>query len=196
MRKPWKYVFSFFGIIDFLAVLPAFIGLIIPGTSPLLTVRFLRLLRLFRVLKITALTEQSKLILDALKASRKKIAVCLFMVSIIIVVFGALMYVVEGSADSGFDNIPRSIYWCVVTITTVGYGDISPSTAFGQFLASVLMLLGYSIIAIPTGIVTAEFVKGGKARKVISTQFCRYCSREGHEPDALYCKYCGEKLNP
>jgi len=194
-RYPLRYATGFFGIVDFMAVLPSFMGLLVAGTSSLLVVRMLRLVRLFRVLKMTAMTEQAGIILDALRSSRHKIQVFLFAVLILTILFGAFMYLFEGESNPGFDNIPRSVYWCIVTITTVGYGDISPKTPAGQFLAAILMLMGYSIIAVPTGIVTSEWMKGRRTVLGSSHRTCPRCEREGHDADAVFCKSCGERLN-
>jgi len=189
--KPLKYIFSFFGIVDLLAVLPTYFSLFFPGSQYFLVIRILRLLRIFRVLKLVQYVGEAKSLSRALKASKRKIIIFIFTVLTIVVIFGSIMYVVEGE-QNGFTSIPRSIYWAIVTLTTVGYGDISPVTPFGQALAAIIMILGYGIIAVPTGIVTAEMtrVSGGK----ISTQACRECSAEGHDSDAEYCKYCGAKL--
>lgn len=191
VRQPIRYATSFFGIVDLLAILPTYLSLLIPGSQYLLVIRILRVLRIFRVLKLVQYVSEAKLLGQAMKASRRKILVFLFTVLTLVVIFGSLMYMIEGQ-ENGFYNIPRSIYWAIVTLTTVGYGDISPQTPLGQALAAVIMILGYSIIAVPTGIFTAEFVQA--KRNAISTQVCPSCAAEGHDPDATYCKYCGEKL--
>lgn len=193
--RPLNYVVSFFGVIDLLSILPTYLSLFIGGAQSLMVIRLLRLLRIFRIMKLTNLLNQGRIILESLRASRDKILVFVFAVLLLTVVFGAVMYFVEGNTNAGFDNIPRSIYWCIVTMTTVGYGDISPQTAVGQFFASMIMILGYAIIAVPTGIVTAEMVKKIRHPNHITTQVCRNCSAEGHDHDAVFCKYCGEKLN-
>ncbi|MBN2349307.1 MAG: ion transporter [Bacteroidales bacterium] len=190
--KPWKYIFSFYGIIDLISILPTFISVFIPGTHSLMVIRALRLLRIFRILKITRYIDAGKILVNALKASRIKISVFLFTIGTVIVIIGTLMYLIEGEA-SGFTSIPKSIYWAVVTLTTVGYGDITPQTAFGQFISSLVMILGYSIIAVPTGIVTAELA--GNIKKSSNNQVCPKCLKEGHDEDAEYCKYCGSELN-
>lgn len=190
VKRPIRYAFSFYGIVDLLAILPTYLGLFLPGTQFFLTVRILRLLRIFRILKLTEYTSESRIITSALKASRKKIFVFLVAVLTTVTVVGALIYVVEGE-ENGFVNIPTGIYWAIVTLTTVGYGDLSPQTALGKFLASLVMILGYGIIAVPTGIVTAELALAGKPA---STQVCRECHAEPHDLDALYCKYCGTEL--
>ncbi len=194
VRNRLGYAVSFFGIVDLVSILPTYLSVLLGGgAQSLMVIRVLRLLRVFRIFKLTSLVNQGNVILESLRASRGKISIFLFAVSLITLVFGAVMYFIEGGVNPGFDSIPRSIYWCIVTLTTVGYGDISPVTAAGQFLASMLMLLGYSIIAVPTGIVTSEMIKKVTAR-TISTQVCPNCTREGHDKDAVFCKYCGEKL--
>jgi voltage-gated potassium channel len=189
--NPVKYALSFFGIVDLLATLPTYLSLILPGTQYLLSIRVLRLLRIFRVFKLTEYVTEGGVIAEALRASRRKIAVFFFAVLTIIVIVGSLMYVVEGE-EHGFKSIPTSIYWAVVTLTTVGYGDISPQTTLGRFLASLVMILGYSILAVPTGIVSAEFSRAAKHQ--VTTTACPECSTYGHDPDAIHCKYCGSKL--
>lgn len=189
--KPLKYATSFFGIVDLVAVLPTYLSLIIPGSQYFLVVRILRVLRVFRVLKIVQYLSEARLLIEALKASSKKIIVFLFGVLTLVVILGSMMYMIEGE-ESGFVNIPTSIYWAIVTLTTVGYGDISPQTGLGQILASVIMILGYGIIAVPTGIVSVEIAS--RSDKKVSTQVCPECAKEGHEYNAEYCKYCGAKL--
>jgi len=190
--RPSAYVGSFFGLVDLLAILPTYVSLVIPGSQYLLVIRILRVLRIFRVLKIVQYVGEAQHLMQALHASRRKIEVFLFTVLTLVVVFGSVMYVIE-DPGSGFTSIPRSVYWAIVTLTTVGYGDISPKTDLGQALASVIMILGYGIIAVPTGIVTAELT--GLARsQAVSTQACLHCGAEGHDADAVYCKSCGEEL--
>jgi voltage-gated potassium channel len=189
--RPWKYATSFFGIVDLLAVIPTYLSLLIPGSQYLLVIRVLRVLRIFRVLKIVQYVGEANLLLHALRSSRRKITVFLFAVLTLVVIFGSLMYIIEGE-ENGFTSIPRSIYWAIVTLTTVGYGDISPSTGFGQAVAAIVMILGYSIIAVPTGIVTAELSQAFQRK--VSTQACPECSAEGHDVDAVHCKACGAKL--
>ena len=191
VKKSWNYIFSFYGIIDLLAILPAFLGLIFIGTHGLMVFRVLRLLRIFRVFKLTRYINAGSIIIEALKESRTKISVFLFGVLTIVTILGTLMYMIEGE-QNGFVSIPKSIYWAIVTMTTVGYGDITPLTTLGQLLASFMMILGYAIIAVPTGIITVEMVK----KRNLTTQVCPNCIREGHEKDAEFCKYCGTKLNP
>ncbi|MEE4197396.1 MAG: ion transporter [Bacteroidales bacterium] len=189
-RKPLNYIFSSLGIIDFLSIIPTYFSLLFVGTHYLMAIRVLRLLRVFRIFKLNYYLNQGELIILALKASVKKISVFLFAILNIVVVIGALMYVVEGE-NSGFDSIPRSIYWAIVTITTVGYGDISPQTPFGQFVSSVIMILGYSIIAVPTGIFSAEFVRQSKSPKVFK---CPKCSHKVDHMHDNFCSYCGTQL--
>lgn len=189
--RPGKYATSFYGVVDLLAIIPTYLSLVLPGSQYLLVIRLLRILRIFRILKLVPYLGEARLLMRALRASSRKIAVFLFTVLTLVVIFGSLMYVIE-SSESGFTSIPRSIYWAIVTLTTVGYGDISPQTALGQTLASLVMILGYSIIAVPTGIVTVE-MSHAFGRK-ISTQACPECSAEGHDDDAVHCKYCGSML--
>ncbi|HKX13256.1 MAG TPA: ion transporter [bacterium] len=189
VKRPLAYATSFFGIVDLLSCLPMYLSLLIPGAHSLLVLRSLRLLRIFRIFKLNHYFDEGSVILQALRFSKYKILVFLFSILIIVLISGTLMYFVEGPA-SGFNNIPISLYWSVVTMTTVGYGDIAPQKPLGQFLASILMIMGYAIIAVPTGIVTAEF---SRMRK-ITQNACLTCSAEGHDPDALHCKFCGAKL--
>jgi voltage-gated potassium channel len=191
--RPMKYATSFFGIVDLLAVIPTYLDLLVPGTGFLFVFRVLRLLRIFRVLKLVQYVKDADMLLYALRESRRKITVFLFAVITIAVIMGSLMYVIEGEAH-GFTSIPMSIYWAIVTLTTVGYGDLSPATAFGQTVAAILMILGYSIIAVPTGIVSAEMTRTRFMN--ITAQSCPECSREGHDADAEHCKHCGAHLNP
>jgi len=189
--RPLAYASSFFGIVDLLAVLPTYLSIFIPGTQYLLVIRILRVLRIFRVLKLVQYLGEARMLAQALKASRRKIIVFLFVVLTMVVIFGSLMYLIE-DPQNGFTSIPRSIYWAIVTLTTVGYGDISPQTNFGQAISAIIMIIGYGIIAVPTGIVTAELTQVYK--RTISTQACPECSAEGHDTDARHCKYCGERL--
>ena len=190
VKRPFRYALSFYGIVDLVAILPTYLSLFIPGSHYFLAVRILRLMRIFRILKLSEYTSEARVISSALSASRKKIFVFLVAVLTIVTVVGSLMYVVEGE-ENGFVDIPTSIYWAIVTMTTVGYGDLSPKTGLGKFLASVVMILGYGIIAVPTGIVTAELARAGKPE---SGQVCPECHAEPHDIDALHCKYCGTKL--
>lgn len=189
--RPMKYATSFFGIVDLLAIIPTYLSILLPGSQFFLVIRILRVLRIFRVLKLVQFLNEMNIMMRALKSSARKIAVFLFTVAAMMVVFGSVMYVIEG-AENGFDNIPRSIYWAVVTMTTVGYGDISPKTPVGQAVAAIVMMLGYAIIAVPTGIVASEMSKA--EGKVVSTQACTECAAEGHDPDADFCKKCGAGL--
>ncbi len=190
--KPLKYVFSFYGIIDLLSILPTYIGFFFSGYHQLSVIRAFRLIRVFRIFKLGRYLSQGAIITDALRASRPKIIVFLLAVLIVCMIMGTTMYLIE-SPESGFTSIPRSIYWAIVTLTTVGYGDISPETPLGQALASVIMIMGYVIIAVPTGIVGAEISKHTPDH-MVSTQTCPSCSQEGHDKDAKHCKYCGEEL--
>jgi len=192
VKKPWKYIFSFYGIIDFLAILPTYLSLVIIGSQSLVVIRMLRLLRVFRILKLTRYTQAGRTLARAIWASREKISVFIFFVIILVVIIGTVMYLVEGE-NGGFTSIPLSIYWSIVTLTTVGYGDISPVTALGQFLASFVMIMGYAIIAVPTGIVTAEMINPSAEK---NTQVCPNCLHDKHDSDAEHCKKCGAKLNP
>jgi voltage-gated potassium channel len=192
VRRPLGYAASFYGIIDLAAIVPTYLSLVVPGAQALLVVRVLRLLRVFRVLKLTHFLTEARTLGRALRASARKISVFLLTVATLIVVIGSLMYVVEGPAN-GFTSIPASMYWAVVTLTTVGYGDIAPRTPVGQVLASVVMILGYGIIAVPTGIVTAELTSAGHGVRP-STQACPSCGAEGHDVDATFCRRCGAPL--
>ncbi len=192
VRRKSKYIFSYYGIIDLLSLLPSYVGLFVVGIQGLVVIRALRLLRVFRILKLSRYVHDTNLIGAALKASRTKISVFLYTVVLLVIIIGTVMYLVEGEA-SGFGSIPEGIYWAIVTLTTVGYGDIAPATALGRFIASFVMILGYGIIAVPTGIVTAEFSNMNRKNK-ISTQVCNECLCEGHDPDAKYCKKCGAKI--
>ena len=190
VRRPLRYAFSFFGLVDLVAIIPTYLSLFVAGTQSLLVIRALRLLRVFRVLKLAQYLGEADEFLRALRASRAKITVFLGTVLTVVLIMGALMYLIEGE-ESGFTSIPTSMYWAIVTMTTVGYGDITPTTVFGQMLSALLMILGYGIIAVPTGIVSAELVRVPKA---VSTQACPSCSAEGHDHDATHCKFCGHKL--
>lgn len=191
VQKPIKYIFSFYGLVDLLSLLPTYIGIFYTGTSALRVLRCLRLLRVFRILKLSQFVEDSNNLLRALKSSKNKIIVFFFSVLMLVIILGTVMYLVEG-ADSGFDSIPRSIYWAIVTLTTVGYGDIKPDTDLGQFIAALVMILGYAIIAVPTGIVTNEMVRSGK--RPLHNRACTSCGKDGHDGDAKYCNHCGSEL--
>ncbi|MEO0583499.1 MAG: ion transporter [Bacteroidota bacterium] len=194
IKKPWNYIFSFYGIVDLLSILPTYLSLIVAGSHFLVTIRALRLLRIFRILKLGNYLRQSQILVLALRASRTKITVFLFAVLTIVIIVGSTMYLVEGGEGSKFSSIPRSIYWAIVTLTTVGYGDISPTTDFGQFLAAIVMILGYAIIAVPTGIVSVELAKTEAKEADINTICCPNCGKYGHTHDAVYCKHCGHEL--
>lgn len=191
VRAPIKYMTSFFGVVDLLAIIPTYLSLIVTGSQFLLVIRALRLLRVFRIFKLWHFIKAGDVLVKALRASRPKITIFLFFVLVMVTIIGSVMYLVEGGQNEGFSSIPKSIYWAIVTLTTVGFGDITPVTALGQFLSAIVMILGYSVIAVPTGIVSAEMVS---TRKVTNTQACRNCSREGHADDATHCKYCGANL--
>ena len=190
LHRPAKYATSFFGMVDLLAVIPTYLSLLFPGTQYLLVIRLLRILRVFRVLKLAQYLSEAGMLIRALRASSRKITIFLFTVLTLVVILGSLMYLIEGE-EHGFTSIPRSIYWAIVTLTTVGYGDISPQTPIGQTLASLVMIMGYAILAVPTGIVSVELAR---ADAIVSTQCCRYCGQEGHAHDAIFCKICGERL--
>ncbi len=191
VRRPGRYAVSFFGLVDLLAVLPTYLSLVVAGTQSLLVIRVLRLLRVFRVLKLAKYLGEANFLLAALRASRAKITVFLGTIMEIVLIVAALMYLIEGEA-TGFTSIPTAVYWAIVTMTTVGYGDIAPQTVAGQTLAAALMFLGYAIIAVPTGIVSVELA--AQTPRKVSTQACPSCSAEGHDHDASHCKYCGAKL--
>ncbi len=193
INKPWKYIFSFYGIIDLLSIIPTYLGIFISNeTNSLMVIRSLRLMRVFRILKLGKFIKESKILIDSIRASRHKIFVFLLSILTLVIILGTVMYMIESEKNSEFTSIPRSIYWAIVTLTTVGYGDIAPVTSLGQFIASIVMILGYAIIAVPTGMVTAEIVKADP--KSISTRSCSNCSKDGHDSDAEHCKYCGELL--
>jgi len=189
--EPLRYARSFFGVVDLASILPTYLSLVLPGAQTLLVVRALRLLRIFRVLKLAEYTSQATSLWGALARSRQKITVFLAVVLTLVLLLGSLMYLVEGPSN-GFTSIPRAVYWAVVTLTTVGYGDITPHTVAGQLLASMVMILGYGIIAVPTGIVTVEMGRGDGT--VAPGRPCPRCALPGHDADARYCKRCGDLL--
>ena len=191
VRSPRRYVTSFFGVVDLLAILPTYLSLFVTGAGELLVIRILRLLRLFRIPKLSRYVGAADLLIEALARSRRKIIVFLYSVLTIVVICGALMYIIEGPKN-GFTSIPRSVYWAIVTLTTVGYGDITPNTVLGQSLSSMVMILGYGIIAVPTGIYAAEL--RGVMISHREESKCRECGRGGHDDDAQFCKYCGSNL--
>ncbi len=193
IKKPSKYIFSFYGVIDFLATVPKYLSFIFIGSHALIALRALRLLRVFRILKLARYLGASRSLVSALKASRIKISVFLFSILVITIILGTVMYLIEGP-ENGFTNIPHSMYWAIVTLTTVGYGDLAPHTPFGQFIASLVMILGYGIIAVPTGIVTSEMTKQDDTIST-NTQNCTNCSHGKHLDNAEFCHKCGEKLN-
>ncbi len=195
IKKPSAYIFSFYGIIDFLSTIPKYISLFFAGANILIALRALRLLRVFRILKLSPFVGESQGLLKALKASRAKISVFLLAVLILTIILGTVMYLVEYNHGSGFDNIPKSMYWAIVTLTTVGYGDIAPVTPLGQFIASIIMILGYGILAVPTGIVSAEYSKHKEKEIHDNTQVCPHCHADGHPDGAHFCYVCGQKLN-
>jgi len=199
-KKPIKYITSFYGVIDLLSTVPKYISLLFGGVHALAALRALRLLRVFRILKLARYLGASNTLLKTLKSSRVKIAVFLFAVVIISIILGTIMYMIEGE-ENGFTNIPKSVYWCIVTLTTVGYGDIAPVTALGQLIASIVMVLGYGIIAVPTGIVSAEYAsqynadKNQEADIQLNSQSCENCLTENHTDNAGFCYKCGHKLH-
>jgi voltage-gated potassium channel len=192
IKKPFKYIFSFYGIIDLLSTIPKYLSFIFIGSHHFAALRALRLLRVFRILKLARYIGASNRLLVALRASRAKIAVFIFFIVIICIILGTIMYMIEGE-EHGFTSIPRSVYWAIVTLTTVGFGDISPQTPVGQLIASIIMILGYGIIAIPTGIVSSEMTKYNNLDT--NTQGCPSCLAENHKEGAEFCYNCGNKLN-
>tara|TARA_R110002072_G_scaffold42064_21_gene119082 strand:- start:404297 stop:405160 length:864 start_codon:yes stop_codon:yes gene_type:complete len=194
VRRPIRYATSFFGVIDLLSILPAFIGILVPGGERLMVVRTMRLLRIFRVFKLARYLKEATALREALMVSRHKIAVFITTVLIVVLIASALMHVVEGNADNtDFDSMPAAMYWAIITMTTVGYGDIVPITAVGKATTMVLVLVGYSLIIVPTGILSAEIAGGVGGR--ITTRTCPSCMSEGHAMDAVFCSRCGERLN-
>ncbi|MHC4769649.1 MAG: ion transporter [Planctomycetota bacterium] len=193
VRKPRRYALSFYGIIDLVAILPTYLTLFIPGAQQFLVIRALRLLRVFRIFKLGGFLTEATALRQAIWASRAKITVFLASILIIVLIMGAAMHLIEGERE-GFHSIPQSMYWAIVTMTTVGYGDVAPVTALGKALSAVVMVLGYSFIIVPTGIVTAELAVAGM--KPVSTQACPDCSLEGHDVNAKHCKFCGAALSP
>lgn len=197
IKKPWKYALSFYGVIDLLAILPSYLELVVESENVhyLAVIRLLRVLRLFRILKLTPYLKEANVLTVALTNSRRKVLIFMSSVLVMVTIFGALMFLLENDANPKFSSIPKSIYWAIVTITTVGYGDISPSTPLGQFLSAIVMMMGYAILAVPTGIVSVELNEAYKKSRETNTQCCPSCTKEGHDKDAQHCKYCGEKLN-
>ena len=193
VRRPWHYASSFFGIVDVLAILPTYLALVVPGGQGLLVIRALRLLRVFRIFKLARYVDAYRVLIVAMQRARPKIIVFMIAVLTIVTIIGSLMYLVESNANSGFSSIPAGIYWAIVTVTTVGFGDITPTTTLGQFFAAVLMITGYAIIAVPTGIVSVEIAKADD--DPVSTQSCPDCGAEGHHHDARHCYRCGADLH-
>jgi len=191
--RPSHYARSFFGVVDLLAILPTYLSLLFPGAESMAVIRGLRLLRIFRVFKLGQFLGEASLLRSALASSRHKITVFLGTITILVTIIGTAMYLIEGE-ENGFTSIPAAIYWSIVTMTTVGYGDMAPATVAGKVLASVVMILGYSIIAVPTGIVTAEIVEGAAAARKITTRSCSNCLSEGHDQNATYCRDCAAPL--
>ncbi|MES1953010.1 ion transporter [Salinisphaera hydrothermalis] len=191
-RRRWAYIFSFYGLVDLVSILPLYIGLLLPEAQYLVAVRTLRMMRIFRVLKLVRYANDAGVMTRALRHAQRKMQIFLGMLALMVTILGALMYVVEGPAH-GFTSIPRSIYWAIVTITTVGYGDISPSTPLGQAIAGVAILGGYAILAVTGGIITAELTNEISAQR--RKTLCPHCERSGHEIDADYCKFCGGDLS-
>jgi voltage-gated potassium channel len=195
IHKPLKYIGSFYGIIDLLSIIPSYLGLFLPGAHYLLVIRILRVLRVFRVLKLVRFINQANLLVNALLASRLKIGIFMFTITTLLIVFGSAMYVIEGP-ENGFTNIPISIYWSVVTLTTVGFGDITPKTDLGRAVSAAVMIIGYAIIAVPTGIFTAELSREMKRQDKAGQRACPRCRNPGHQTDANYCRICGAELPP
>ena len=192
--RPLRYARSFFGIVDLLAVLPTYLALILPEFHSLIDVRILRLLRIFRIFKLTEYLVEYQMLAEALAASRRKILVFLSAVMMVVLILGTLLYVVEGP-EHGFKDIPTSVYWAITTITTVGFGDITPKTDLGRFIASVIMLIGWGTLAVPTGIVTAEMTVRRHARPLLVRRACAQCGAEGYGPEAKFCQQCGARLS-
>lgn len=192
VRHPWRYAISFYGVIDLLALLPTYLALLVPEAHALIDVRVLRLLRVFRIFKLTAYMSEYQALGRALRASRRKVMVFLTAVLMIVLVMGTVMYVVEGPAH-GFTSIPTSVYWAITTMTTVGFGDITPKTDLGRLISSAMMLLGWGTLAVPTGIVTAEMT-AQRMTRTPTTRTCHECLSEGHAPEANYCLHCGARL--
>jgi voltage-gated potassium channel len=190
VTRPARYALSFFGIVDLLAILPTYLSLLVPATQSLMVIRAIRLLRVFRILKLARFVEEAQLLMRALHASRRKITLFFGSLLTLVLIMGTVMYLIEGEAQ-GFTSIPRSMYWAVVTMTTVGYGDLVPRTPLGRFVAAFVMILGYSILAVPTGIISVELAQAGRT---VSTQACPACAAQGHDADARHCKYCGTML--
>jgi voltage-gated potassium channel len=193
VQRPWRYARSFYGVVDLLAVLPTYLSVFFAGSQSLLIIRALRLVRVFRIFKLSHYISEAKALMTALRATRERVTVFLVVVFTLTLIIGAAMYLIEGGQpDTQFTSIPRSVYWAIVTMTTVGYGDIAPQTVVGQSLAAGVMILGYALIAVPIGVFSAEILSVKKQR--VSTQVCPTCAAEGHDSDARFCKYCGAPL--
>jgi voltage-gated potassium channel len=192
IRRPASYVFSFLGVVDMLAIIPSYLSIIFAGAQSLLVLRALRILRVFRIFKLTHFLTEMQFLGVAIKGSLRKISIFMLIVLMLVIILGSVMYLIE-KGENGFSSIPDSIYWAIVTITTVGYGDISPATSVGKFVASIIMLMGYGIIAVPTGILTTEMALAAR-KKEQKQEVCSGCGLEGHDTDAKYCKSCGELL--
>lgn len=192
--RDWrKYVFSFYGLVDLLSILPSYLSLVFQGTHYMVTIRALRLMRAFRILKLGNYLIESQVLVAALKASRHKITVFLSTVLIMVCIVGSIMYLIEGESNPSFSSIPRSMYWAIVTVTTVGYGDISPTTPLGQFMAAILMIMGYGVLAVPTGIVSVELAQATREFSYTPSN-CPQCTPDDHDLDAVFCKFCGTKI--
>ena len=195
VNRPFKYIFSFMGIVDLLAIIPTYLIFIFPAVHWMSVIRAIRLIRIFRIFKLSRYLRGAHTMQIALRSSRPKIIVFLLSIMLFVIILGTLMYIIENSVGTnGFENIPNSIYWSIITLTTVGYGNIVPMTILGKIVASFIMILGYGIIAVPTGIVTAEFSR--KRKEKVNTQVCPDCTAEGHEMEAKFCNKCGAELNP
>ncbi|WP_232825175.1 MULTISPECIES: ion transporter [Salinicola] len=193
LERPLRYLKSFYGVLDLLAILPTWLSLFLPGAQSLLVLRVLRVLRVFRVLRLMEFVGEGRLLLQALRRSQRKILLFLITVLLIITIFGALIYMIE-PPEAGFTSMPRSMYWAIVTLTTVGYGDIAPVTPVGQFISAFMMILGYSILAVPTGVFSAEVIRSIRDERY-SDEACPGCGHEGHERDSRYCRLCGTWLD-
>ncbi len=194
VRKPWSYATSFFGVVDLLSVIPTYLVFFITGSQFLIVIRTLRLLRVFRILGLYNFVNENTAIVSALRSSSRKIIIFLLFIVMVVTILGTWLYLLESGINEGFNSIPRSMYWAIVTVTTVGYGDISPITPVGQFLAAIAMILGYAVIAIPTGILSSEFMRGVKNLRQTRSS-CSHCGAEGHYRSAKYCYRCGELRN-
>jgi voltage-gated potassium channel len=191
VRVPWRYMTSFYGIIDLMAILPTYLSILLPGFNVFLIARTLRLLRIFRIFKMVPYLRDAYILTEALKTSKRKIFLFVYSLIVLALIMGSMMYVIEGE-EHGFTSIPKSMYWAVVTMSTVGYGDMTPKTPPGQVVAVILMLMGYGIFAVPTGIYSVELARTMKT--LTSTRACNDCGKQGHDADAEFCKFCGGKL--